>query len=109
MAHFAKIVDGVVTDVIVINDLELNNAPYPESEALGLAWIAAWPGSQGHTNWKQTSINNSFRGAYAFVGGTYDSNQDTFIEAKPPVPMPEIPQGFRALWDEVNQEWDIVI
>jgi hypothetical protein len=78
MAHFAKIDDqNVVIDVIVVNNETLNNLPFPESEAVGLAFLTDWSG--GYTNWKQTSYNANFRKNYAGVGFIYDPVLDEFV------------------------------
>jgi hypothetical protein len=72
MAHFAKVEDGVVTDVIVIVN---NDAP---DEAAGKAFIASL-GIGGE--WFQTSYNGNFRGCYAGIG--YLWNGTDFVA--PPV------------------------
>lgn len=69
MAHFAKVDNGVVTQVIVINNETLNNAEFPESEPIGQEFIASL-GLNGE--WIQTSYNANFRGAYAGIGFTWD-------------------------------------
>ena len=75
MAHFAEIRNGTVVSVIVVANATLNDAPFPESEAAGQAFIASL-GIAGE--WKQTSYNNNFRGTYAGIGMTYDAVTDTF-------------------------------
>ena len=112
MSHFAEVVDGIVTRVIVAEQ------DFIDSGAVG------YP-----SNWIQTSYNT--RGAvhetggvplrknFAGVGYTYDPIRDAFIEPKPfpswvldeqtclwvsPVPMPE----FNCLWDEASQSWEAV-
>jgi hypothetical protein len=75
MAHFAKIENGVVREVIVVsNDV----AP---DEAAGQAFIASI-GLSGE--WKQTSYNANFRGKYAGIGDTYDAVNDVFVSPSPP-------------------------
>ena len=112
MAHYAKIVDGVVTNVIVAEQDFIDT-------------------QEG--NWVQTSYNTyggqhllggtPLRKNYAAVGMTYNSALDAFYEPKPfaswtlnqatclwqaPVtcPQPSSSDG-RALydWDETNQKW----
>lgn len=85
MAHFAKIENGTVTQVIVVNNETLGDLDFPESEPLGQEFIASL-GLDG--TWKQTSYNANFRGKYAGVGFTYDSELDEFVA--PPVPEIEI-------------------
>lgn len=81
MAHFAQIQDGTVVSVIVVANSTLNDAPFPESEALGQTFMASI-GLAG--NWLQTSYSASFRGIYAGIGFTYDANLDVFVA--PPTP-----------------------
>ena len=38
MAHFAKIENGIITQVVVVNNDVLENKPVPESEAIGVAF-----------------------------------------------------------------------
>jgi hypothetical protein len=81
MAHFAKIENGVVEQVIVVSNDDCGGGEFPESEPIGQAFIA----SLGLTGeWKQTSYNNSIRGRYASIGYTYDADLDEFI-APPPI------------------------
>jgi len=75
MAHFAKIVDTKVVEVIVVSN---NNAP---TEAAGQAFISSI-GLDGE--WLQTSYNANFRGKYAGIGDTYDSEIDEFIAPQLP-------------------------
>ena len=77
MAHFAKIENGSVTQVIVVNNEVLDNKPFPESEAIGVAFCQSLYGTD--TEWKQTSYNGSFRGQYAGAGMTYDPVKDEFV------------------------------
>ena len=76
MAHFAKIVDTKVVEVIVVSN---DNAP---TEAAGQAFISSI-GLDGE--WLQTSYNANFRGRYAGIGYTYDAELDEFVP--PPAPV----------------------
>ena len=81
MAHFAKIEDGVVTEVCVIN----NSIVDPEdsgsdNEQLGKDFIASL-NLEG--TWVQTSYNGNFRKQYAQIGFTYDSAADEFVSFRP--------------------------
>jgi hypothetical protein len=76
MAHFARIDNGIVGEVIVIDNADCGGGDFPESEPIGQAFIA----SIGLTGeWRQTSYNGNFRGLYAGNGYTYDSNLDEFV------------------------------
>jgi hypothetical protein len=80
MAHFAEVVDGIVTRVIVISN---GDAPgeLSESEPLGVAFIANVLGLEGV--WVQTSYNHNFRHKYAGPGDSYLAESDVFVEPKP--------------------------
>ena len=82
MAHFAQLDENnLVTDVIVINNSDIGDLPFPESEPVGIAYINTFlPGK----TWKQTSYNGNFRGMYAGIGCTYSAEQDAFIPPPPP-------------------------
>lgn len=112
MAHFAKVVDGKVTQVIVA-----------EPEVFD-TFVDTTPGE-----WIQTSYNTyggvhtqggtPLRKNYAGVGYTYDATLDAFIPPKPfdswilneetglwdaPVAMPT--DGKRYDWNEGTLSWD---
>jgi hypothetical protein len=90
MAHFCKLDDNnVVLEVNVVNNHELVTSKNTvdengnvvvslvESEDKGIAFLTAWSG--GHTNWKQTSYNATFRGKFAGIGDTYDAANNVFV------------------------------
>jgi len=101
MAHFAKLDNNTVIEVIVSEQDFIN------SGAVGDSFL-----------WVQTSYNNSFRKNYAGIGFTYDKVRDAFI---PPRPYPswtlyeatcqwESPISYPTdnllyLWDETNVSW----
>jgi len=105
MAHFARIENSLVTEVLVVsNDLEHRGADFLANDlGLGGTWI-------------QTSYNNNFRKQYAGIGYTYDAVNDVFIAPQPfaswsldenfdwqaPTPMPT--EGFW-YWDEDTLSW----
>lgn len=74
MAHFAKIEDGVVREVIVVNNEVLLDTNGIEQESIGAQFCHDTFGG----TWVQTSYNGNFRGKYAGVGNTYDPETDTF-------------------------------
>jgi hypothetical protein len=76
MAHFARIEDNIVREVIVINNEVLENKAFPESEPIGIAFCKSLYGAD--TNWLQTSYNSNFRGTYAGSGMIYDTELDIF-------------------------------
>jgi len=81
MAHFAKIEDGMVSEVIVVNNEVLLDSEGVEQEALGVAFCQELFGG----TWVQTSYNASFRGRYAGRGMIYDSVKDEFVVPEVPV------------------------
>lgn len=83
MAHFAKVENNIVSDVIVVANSDCDDLPFPESEPIGQAFIASL-GIQGE--WFQTSYNANFRGKYAGYLDTYDAELDEFVA--PPVIEP---------------------
>ena len=109
MAHFARIENNLVTEVLVVNnDLEHRGADFLAND-LGL----------GGT-WVQTSYNNNIRKQYAGVGYTYDPIADIFIapqpypswsldanhDWQPPTPRPE--EGSWS-WNEETLSWNEVV
>jgi hypothetical protein len=81
MAHFARIRNGIVREVIVISDDNCPD-PAPNNEAAGQTFIANVLGLAGE--WKQTSYNGNFRGRYAGLGYTYDPVLDEFVAPSEP-------------------------
>jgi hypothetical protein len=111
MSHFAKVVDGIVTQVIVAE---------PE---FFQTFVDSSPGE-----WIQTSYNTHggqhrnggtpLRKNYAGIGYSYDRTKDAFIPPKPypswvlndetclwgaPTPMPTDDKDYS--WDETTTSW----
>ena len=80
MAHFAKIENNTVTQVIVVSNDDCGGGEFPESEPIGQAFIASL-GLDGL--WLQTSYHANFRGVYASKDWTYNAQQDEFVP--PPI------------------------
>ena len=76
MAHFAKIENGAVINVIVVSNVDILDNENNESEAVGQEFIASI-GLDGE--WLQCSYSGSFRGAYPGPGWTYDADLDQFM------------------------------
>lgn len=76
MAHFAKIENGVVSQVIVVSNDDCGGGDFPQSEPIGQAFIASL-GLSGQ--WLQTSYHANFRGKYAGISDKYVIALDEFI------------------------------
>jgi hypothetical protein len=116
MAHFAKIENGLVVEVNVISNSDLDDdGEFPDSEKSGQDFQESL-GLSG--TWLQTSYNGNFRKNYAGIGYTYDEDRDAFIPPKPydswvlneetclwdaPIPYPE--DGETYTWDEEQGDW----
>ena len=75
MAHFAKIENNNVTQIVVISNDVLEGKDFPESEPIGQEFIASL---NLDGTWKQTSYNHNFRGKYAGIGDIYNEELDVF-------------------------------
>ena len=111
MAHFAKVENGVVTQVIVIEQDVLNFGNWGDPAS----WIQTSYNTQGGVH---TQGGNPLRKNFAGVGFTYDSQRDAFIPPKPfaswvlndetclwgaPTPMPTDDKTY--IWDETTTSW----
>ena len=117
MAHFAKLNNGIVEQVIVIDNKELlvNGV---ELEEKGIEFCKTLFGED--TEWVQTSYNGKIRHKYAGIGDTYDYDNDVFISPQPypswtlnvsfdweaPVEYPN--DGLIYEWDEDNLQWKLM-
>ncbi len=117
MAHFAQLNEqDIVITVNVVNNSDIDNLPFPESESVGIAYLQNLYGPE--TVWKQTSYNGNFRVRYAGVGYAYSVGYDAFIPPQfypswlfnatildwvAPVPYPD--DGNLYVWDENTISW----
>ena len=74
MAHFAKVEDGIVRQVVVVNNEVLGNAEGLDGEELGAEFCAELFGGV----WVQCSYNANFRAKYPGSGDIYDAELDIF-------------------------------
>ena len=117
MAHFAKIENNIVVDVLVVNN-DVCGDTFPESEPVGQDFIVNILGFDGE--WKQASYNHNFRKQYPYPGYIYDSINNVFIEPSPypswtmddnfdwhpPTPLPsDNSETKRYTWDEEQLLW----
>ena len=80
MAHFARVEDGTVREVIVVANEVLQDELGVEQEALGAAFCQDLFGGE----WVQTSYNANFRGKYAGSGDKWDGTN--FVSFVPEIP-----------------------
>ena len=78
MAHYAKIVNGKVTEVIVAEeDVIVTRSG---------TWVQTSYNTRGNVHYGQDKEEDdgvALRGNYAGIGDTYDSTNDVFYEPKP--------------------------
>ena len=114
MAHFAKVENGVVTQVIVVGNKDTSSADGVEKEYIGAAFCERLLGG----DWKQTSYNGNIRKNYAGIGYTFDAGRDAFIppqsdpswllneqtcQWESPTTMPVDGKKYR--WNEATITW----
>lgn len=75
MAHFAKIENEIVTEVIVVNNQVITDENGQEQEQLGIDFCKSLYGED--TEWVQTSYNGTIRGKYAAPGDIWDGTNFT--------------------------------
>jgi hypothetical protein len=114
MAHFVRLENGVVTQVIVVDNKDCSDAAGVEKEYIGAAFCERLFGGE----WKQTSYNGNMRKNYAGIGYTYNADIDAFVPPQPfaswqlnettaqweaPTAMPDDGQMYG--WDEDTTSW----
>ena len=110
MAHFAKVENGIVTQVIVIDQetLELGHWGDP----------ALWVQTSYNTHGGQHPEGRPLRKNYAGIGFTYDADRDAFYEPQPfaswtlneytclwDAPTAHPDDGKPYIWDETTLAW----
>ena len=108
MSHFAKVENGIVTQVIVAEQDVI------DSGLFGTGWIQTSYNTRGG----QHPEGRPMRKNYAGVGYTYDAGRDAFIPPQPfpswvlnetsciweaPTPCPQ--DAKRYTWDELTTSW----
>jgi hypothetical protein len=108
MSHFAKVENGIVTQVIVAEQDVI------DSGLFGTGWVQ----TSYNTHGGQHPEGRPMRKNYAGIGYTYDSGRDAFIPPKPyqswtlnettclwdaPTPMPTDNKLYT--WDEPTTSW----
>ena len=110
MSHFAKVIDGIVTEVLVIEQDVIDTGAFGDP--------SLWVQTSYNTYGGQHPEGRPLRMNYAGVGYTYDADLDIFIapqpypswildenhDWQPPTPMPVV-KGKKYAWFEPNRVW----
>lgn len=117
MAHFAQIENGLVTQVIVANQEDIDSGLFGDPAT----WVQTSYNTRGGIHYGQDGQPDggiALRKNYAYIGGTYDAEKDAFISPKPfpswtlneetclwesPIPYPA--DGKWYTWDELSGSW----
>tara|TARA_B100001142_G_scaffold38357_1_gene33680 strand:+ start:3525 stop:3896 length:372 start_codon:yes stop_codon:yes gene_type:complete len=113
MAHFARLENNIVTEVLVVPDEEEHRGQEFLNQLLGTS-----------DTWMQTSYNNNIRKNFAGIGHTFVEDNplyplgafvppapfpswtlDSNLDWHPPTPMPDVEPPNVAHWDEDSQSW----
>lgn len=115
MAHFAQVIDGVVTQVIVAEQEFIDTLPDKD------AWVQTSYNTRGGIHYGpdgQPDGGVALRKNFAGIGFSYDAGRNAFIPPRPypswaldedtclwapPVPMPQ--DGMPHQWDETSGAW----
>lgn len=114
MSHFAKVENGIVTEVLVVEQDVINTGLFGDP--------SIWIQTSYNTIGGQHPEGRPLRKNYAGIGYTYDEVRDAFIPPKPfdswlldedtclweaPIPYPQDDKPYR--WDEENQAWAEIV
>lgn len=110
MAHFAKVENGIVTEVLVIEQDVIDTGAFGDPSL----WVQTSYNTHGGEHPNNTPLRKNFAG----IGYTYDAELDAFIAPSPfaswvlneetclweaPVAMPD--DGGKYVWDEATLSW----
>ena len=108
MSHFAKVENGIVTNIIVAEQDVI------DSGLFGAGWVQTSYNTRGG----QHPEGRPLRKNYAGVNYTYDTTRDAFIAPQPyaswvlneatclwEAPTPEPTDDKRYTWDEASLSW----
>jgi hypothetical protein len=122
MAHYARVIDGIVTQVIVAESDFIDSIKNEDGE-----WIqTSFNTRRGvhfnpETGQPSEDQSKALRKNYASFGFTYDKVRDAFIPPKPypswllneetcnwyaPVDYPSDKRDY--IWNEEEQQWDVI-
>lgn len=110
MAHFAKVEDGIVTEVLVIDQDVIDTGLFGDP--------SLWVQTSYNTYGGQHPENRPLRMNYAGIGFTYDAERDAFYAPQPfaswtldeaaclwEAPIAHPNDGKPYIWDETNLAW----
>lgn len=124
MSHFAKVENGVVTQVIVAEQDFINSGAVGDPSL----WVQTSYNTRAGVHYEPNSNTPSadqskaLRKNYAGIGYTYDAEKDMFLPPSPyaswvvddaigqyvpPLPYPNDGQSYE--WDETTVSWVVVI
>jgi len=123
MAHYAKVEDGIVTEVLVVDNSVTDGQTFLAEECgLSGTWIKTSYNTRGGVHYGSDGRpDNKEPLNYNFAGIGYSWDGVGFAEPKPfpswtfdtttytwksPVPIPQI--NTRVLWNESTQSWETV-
>lgn len=110
MSHFAKVIDGIVTEVLVIEQDVIDTGLFGDPSL----WVQTSYNTLGGQHPNGTPLRKNF----AAIGFTYDPERDAFIAPQPfpswtldedtclwdaPIAMPN--DGELYTWDEATLAW----
>ena len=121
MSHFARVQNGIVTQVIVAEQDVINTGLFgPASE-----WIQTSYNTRGGVHYDPVTNKPdggiALRGNFAGLGYTYNASQDVFYAPQPypswtinqttwtweaPIPMPTDDKIYT--WNEATKSWDVI-
>jgi hypothetical protein len=110
MAHFAKVIDGIVTEVLVIDQDVIDTGAFGDP--------SLWVQTSYNTYGGQHPKGRPLRKNYAGIGYTYDAERDAFIPPQPfaswvlnedtclwDAPTAKPDDGKLYIWDEATLAW----
>jgi hypothetical protein len=110
MAHFAKVIDGIVTEVLVIDQDVIDTGAFGDP--------SLWVQTSYNTYAGQHPEGRPLRKNYAGIGYTYDAERDAFIPPQPfaswvlnedtclwDAPTAKPDDGKLYSWDEATLAW----
>ena len=121
MAHFAKVIDGIVVTVQVVDQDYINTGKLGDPDQ----WVQTSYNTRGGVHYAPNSNTPdggvALRKNYAGIGYTYDTIRDAFIAPKPypswilneetcqwnaPIIRPDDDKHYR--WDEDAKNWKLI-